>query len=230
MPGVANILEHINPIQYEQNYLRLMNDTINLKSSDMTCETEDWTVKRFDFAGLIDTSEDAYAQLIRDISQREAKTKGSHSSALFKAIVSRNRLRYTDADFNLDLSYITNRVIAMGYPGSGLKSLVRNNLDDVLVYFKRYHGLKLKIYNMCNDKFVDPNVLEVGTQPQDEKVRLAYFPMMDHNPGPLPIIWKFIVDAVLYLAGNQDSLIAVHCKAGKGRTGLVICSLFIFLQ
>ena len=168
----------------------------------MAALTQDGVSQRFDFSNLVDTSETAYAQMIRDISQREAKTKGSHSSAWVKAIVSRNRLRYTDADFNLDLSYITSRVIAMGYPGSGLNSLVRNNVDDVLVYFKRYHGLKLKIYNMCNDKFVDPNILEVATAPQDVKVRLAYFPMMDHNPGPLPIIWKFIVDAVLYLAGN----------------------------
>jgi len=43
-------------------------------------------------------------------------------------LVSRNRLRYKDGDFNLDLSYITSRVIAMGYPGSGIFGLFRNRL------------------------------------------------------------------------------------------------------
>jgi len=26
--------------------------------------------------------------------------------------------------------------------------------------------------------------------------------MMDHNPGPLPIIFKFAIDAVLFLAAD----------------------------
>ncbi len=74
-----------------------------------------------------------------------------------KEIVSRNRLRYKDGDFNLDLSYITRRVIAMGYPGNGLFGLFRNHIDDVVTYFHKYHELKIKIYNMCNDKFVNVN-------------------------------------------------------------------------
>lgn len=61
------------------------------------------------------------------------------------------------------MSYITRRVIAMGYPGSGLNGLVRNNVGDVILYFKKYHSLKIKIYNMCNDKFVDPQVLRLET-------------------------------------------------------------------
>lgn len=54
--------------------------------------------------------------------------------------------------------------------------------------------------------------------------------MMDHNPGPVPLIFKFTVDAVLYLAEDPENTIAVHCKAGKGRTGLAICALFIFTE
>ena len=57
------------------------------------------------------------------------------TSAIVKSMVSRNRLRYKDSDFNLDLSYITNRVIAMGYPGSGLAGLIRNSVGDVILYF-----------------------------------------------------------------------------------------------
>jgi phosphatidylinositol-3,4,5-trisphosphate 3-phosphatase/dual-specificity protein phosphatase PTEN len=53
---------------------------------------------------------------------------------------------------------------------------------------------------------------------------------MDHNPGPLQIIFKFIIDAVLYLSSDYSNVIAVHCKAGKGRTGLAICSLLLFLE
>lgn len=79
-------------------------------------------------------------------------------------MVSKNRLRYKDGDFNLDLSYITKRVIAMGYPGSGFYGLYRNRLQDVVSYFEKYHSLKIKIYNMCNDKFVDVNMLSMETR------------------------------------------------------------------
>jgi phosphatidylinositol-3,4,5-trisphosphate 3-phosphatase and dual-specificity protein phosphatase PTEN len=54
--------------------------------------------------------------------------------------------------------------------------------------------------------------------------------MMDHNPGPIPIIFKFAIDAILFLAADPQNTIAVHCKAGKGRTGLAICSYFIFTE
>ena len=62
-------------------------------------------------------------------------------------MVSKNRRRYKDTEFNLDMSYITERVIAMGFPGSGLNSLVRNDVGEVILYCKKYHDLKIKIYN-----------------------------------------------------------------------------------
>ena len=54
--------------------------------------------------------------------------------------------------------------------------------------------------------------------------------MMDHNPGPVPIIFKFVIDALLYLAQDKENTIAVHCKAGKGRTGLAICAYFLMIE
>ena len=39
----------------------------------------------------------------------------------------------------LDLTYITQRLIAMAYPASGFEKTYRNSIDDVSLYFKEKH-------------------------------------------------------------------------------------------
>lgn len=46
-------------------------------------------------------------------------------------LVSGNRRRFADEEFNLDLTYITPQIIAMSYPSSGLEGIYRNPIDKV---------------------------------------------------------------------------------------------------
>jgi phosphatidylinositol-3,4,5-trisphosphate 3-phosphatase/dual-specificity protein phosphatase PTEN len=49
----------------------------------------------------------------------------------FRELVSGQKVRFLNGEYNLDLTYITNRVIAMSFPASGFESTFRNNIDDV---------------------------------------------------------------------------------------------------
>jgi phosphatidylinositol-3,4,5-trisphosphate 3-phosphatase/dual-specificity protein phosphatase PTEN len=50
-----------------------------------------------------------------------------------RTLVSGKKKRFVDRKYNLDLSYITPRIIAMAYPGSGIEVVFRNNIDSVSI-------------------------------------------------------------------------------------------------
>lgn len=54
--------------------------------------------------------------------------------------------------------------------------------------------------------------------------------MADHNPGPVHLLFQFVLDMSLFLAKSSDSIAAIHCKAGKGRTGVAVCAYLIFME
>jgi phosphatidylinositol-3,4,5-trisphosphate 3-phosphatase/dual-specificity protein phosphatase PTEN len=120
------------------------------------------------------------------------------------------------------MAYITKRVIAMGYPSTGFETFFRNSLDDVNKFFHKYHNNDVKIYNLCLEKerIYDKSLFN--------KSLVSLFPSKDHNPCPIKLILEFCVDIILYLIKNPLGTAAIHCKAGKGRTGVMICSYLIF--
>ena len=52
-----------------------------------------------------------------------------------RTLVSGKKKRFVDRKYNLDLSYITPRIIAMAYPGSGIETIFRNNIEAVDYYY-----------------------------------------------------------------------------------------------
>ena len=148
--------------------------------------------------------------------------KNVKSANLMKRLVSKQKRRYQDENFDLDMSYITDRVIAMGFPSIGCETVYRNSLTDVVNFFHRKHNDKVKIYNLCleKDRIYNKNLFE--------KSYVGLFPATDHNPCPIKLILEFCIDICLYLLKNPNSVAAVHCKAGKGRTGVMICSYLVF--
>ena len=141
---------------------------------------------------------------------------------LIKRLVSKQKRRFQDSNFDLDMSYITEKVIAMGFPSTGVEKMYRNSLSDVIQFFHTKHNDQVKIYNLCleKDRIYNKNLFP------NSKVGL--FPATDHNPCPIKLILEFCIDICLYLTKNPNGVAAVHCKAGKGRTGVMICSYLIF--
>jgi len=130
-------------------------------------------------------------------------------------------------DYNFDMTYITSRIIAMAYPSGSKTNYWRNHRMKVAAYFKEMHGGQVKIYNLCIEKgfCIDDSYIK------DFPYKMLEFECLDHEPHKFIAMFEFNIDALIYLSysSNNKNVIAVHWKAGKGRTGVMICSLLIFL-
>ena len=161
---------------------------------------------------------DADFEEIEDDDKEEDLKKAN----IFKRLVSKQKRRFQDSDFDLDMSYITEKVIAMGFPSTGMQTLYRNSLSDIIKFFKTKHNDIVKVYNLCIEK---DRIYNKDIFPNS---KVGLFPATDHNPSPIKLILEFCIDICLYLIKNPKGVAAVHCKAGKGRTGVMICSYLVF--
>ncbi|CAD7702647.1 unnamed protein product [Ostreobium quekettii] len=133
--------------------------------------------------------------------------------------VSQNRRRFTEDGFDLDLCYVTDRIIAMGFPGEGPQGLLRNPMSETVKLLQMRHAGHYKVYNLCK---------ELTYEPEKVEGLYAHFPFEDHQTPPLSLVKLFCEDAEQYLSEDPDNVIVVHCKAGKGRTGIMVCSYLVY--
>jgi hypothetical protein len=68
----------------------------------------------------------------------------------FKIKISKKKCRYRDHFYDLDLAYITKRIIVMGYPATGLDRIGRNSSSDIISFLSRYHKDHAKVLHCCS--------------------------------------------------------------------------------
>jgi hypothetical protein len=56
---------------------------------------------------------------------------------------------------------------------------------------------------------------------------VGHYPFDDHNAPPITTFAAFCTDAEAWLNADSKNVCAVHCKAGKGRTGVMICAYMV---
>ncbi|KAL5012170.1 hypothetical protein ScPMuIL_010721 [Solemya velum] len=141
-----------------------------------------------------------------------------HLTKATRRVVSQNKRRYQKDGFDLDLCYITERVIAMSFPSSGVRKLYRNPIREVSRFFEAKHRDHYKIYNMCSERRYN----EKFFQDRVERVLID-----DHNVPKLSEMVRFCDNVREWLEEDDRNVIAVHCKGGKGRTGTMICTWLV---
>ncbi|XP_065684049.1 uncharacterized protein LOC101239852 isoform X3 [Hydra vulgaris] len=136
-----------------------------------------------------------------------------------KRVVSKKKRRYIDNEFDLDLSYIKLNIIAMGYPSEYLEGVYRNNYDDVVRFLEKKHKDKYKVYNLCSEKYYEPEKFSS---------RVSVFGFKDYSAPPFELIEQCCVDMDNWLIKDVENVAIVHCIDGLGRTGIMICAYLLY--
>ncbi|XP_042541442.1 phosphatidylinositol 3,4,5-trisphosphate 3-phosphatase TPTE2-like [Dipodomys spectabilis] len=141
-----------------------------------------------------------------------------HLERVIRRLVSGNKRRYEKDGFDLDLTYITERLIAMSFPSSGKHSFYRNPMEEVTRFLESRHAEHYFVYNLCSERSYDPKYFHH---------RMHRIMIDDHNVPSLEEMILFSKEVIAWLSKDPQNIIVIHCKGGKGRTGTMICVCLI---
>ena len=159
---------------------------------------------------------------LKTMTEKKVKSTVSkrRNSSLVRQLVSKSKNRFCFDGFDLDLTYITPKIIAMGKPSTSIEGIYRNSVEEVQEFFNTRHKNHYKVYNLCQENNYPDNVFYAQ----------GYYPFQDHEAPPLELIYPFCQDAKKFLDESEENVVAIHCKAGKGRTGTFISCLLLYLH
>ena len=106
--------------------------------------------------------------------------------------VSQNKRRYKDSNLSidLDLAYVTPRIIAMAYPANGVATVWRNNIKTVAKLFKHKHPSSFMFYNLEGTNY-DSSLVDG---------RVMTYIWKDHHTPSLEILFKVVYDMHRFLS------------------------------
>ncbi|PKA53670.1 phosphatidylinositol-3,4,5-trisphosphate 3-phosphatase [Apostasia shenzhenica] len=141
------------------------------------------------------------------------------NSFFLRNLVSKSRRRMLVGGYDLDMSYITERLLAMSYPAERMRAMYRNPLWQVKNVLDTRHPGRYKVYNLCIEENYDPLHFHG---------RVEVYPFDDNHVPPLSMVKHFCESIYSWLSHDPQNIAVIHCMAGKGRTGLMVCAYLVY--
>ena len=111
----------------------------------------------------------------------------SHATMKLKRMVSKKKRRFTQNGYDLDLTYVTHDIIAMGYPSSNIEGLFRNHVKDVVNFLTHRHENHYRLYNLCSERHYNIDIFHGN---------VSEYGFHDHHPPPMTMMESFCQDVV----------------------------------
>ncbi|XP_030826898.1 tensin-3 isoform X4 [Camarhynchus parvulus] len=118
----------------------------------------------------------------------------------------------------LDLTYITERIIAVSFPAGCSEEAYLHNLQEVTQMLKSKHGDNYLVLNVsekrCDLGKLNPKIMDVGWP--------------DFHAPLLDKVCTICKAMESWLDNDPQHVVVIHCRGGKGRIGVVISSYMHF--
>lgn len=118
--------------------------------------------------------------------------------------------RFNRAPFDLDLTYITPKLIALSSPTESKG----HTPDQLAAFFKQFHP-DYAIYHLSHFKFAT------------DKFKVSDCPISDYSVPTFPGLVALIERAWAFYNSKDSAVVAVECTTGKGPSGMVIACLLL---
>ncbi|XP_059584543.1 tensin-3 isoform X5 [Alligator mississippiensis] len=140
--------------------------------------------------------------------------------------------------YELDLTYITERIIAVSFPATCSEETYLHNLQDVTRMLKSKHGDNYLVLNLSEKRY-DLAKLNPKNWPflvihfhfnvslfQQKIIMDVGWP--DLHAPPLDKLCTICKAMESWLNSDPQHVVVIHCRGGKGRIGVVISSYMHF--
>ncbi|XP_068184839.1 tensin-1 isoform X15 [Antennarius striatus] len=154
-----------------------------------------------------------------DLPLKHVDTMGSTKST--KSVESRRRpsrsvslLQALEENYELDLIYITERIISVSFPSSVEEQSYAANLREVASMLRSKHGHNYLLFNLSGKRYdinqLNPKVLDFGWP--------------DHHAPALDKICSICKAMDTWLSADSHNVVVIHNKGNRGRTGVVVAA------
>lgn len=118
----------------------------------------------------------------------------------------------------LDITKVTARLFVGSEPISSQHPQVmyKNSINDVLKFLNLRWKQRWMIFNLQHERSKYDDCQVFGN--------VVHFPIPDHFPPPLAQLGTIVETLESYLDSDPRNVAFIHCKAGKGRSGTIVCA------
>ncbi|KAM3935061.1 tensin-2 isoform 2-T2 [Leptodactylus fuscus] len=116
--------------------------------------------------------------------------------------------------YDLDLTYITERIISVFFPVVLEEQRYRSNLREVASMLRSKHEDKYLFFNLSRKRH--------DIRKLNPKVQEFFWP--DCHAPPLDVICSICKAIEAWLNSDPQHVVVLHCKGNQGKTGVVIAS------
>lgn len=106
----------------------------------------------------------------------------------------------------------------MGLPATSLESMFRNNMEDVSKFLEKRHAKHYTVFNLTENAY-EASLFQGPVR---------HMGWLDHNAPPLLKLIEIVTAMHEFLEADPLNVVAIHCRAGRGRTGTVISAYLLY--